>query len=391
MPAKTPLPADPPALSMLDFDQFSKLLALLYEGPMEDIPWSRALEAIRTGLRANYVTLILRSPASGRSGLMVHASAQGTVLPGEASYNNYYFALDPFVNLPTDRIVTVDELVGDSHWRSSDMYKQFHQPFDVGYMMGADLRTEDGVECRLRICRSHQGTNFSDADKAACGALLPHLKRAVRLHSRFDIANAERKLYVNAFDRMLVGTIMLDESGAVMQTNPLADEIFAENDGMRRRGATLELKYQTEDRKFQKLVRQALAERAANASSVVHAVAVSRPSGKPRLGVLIRNIPLGEGPEDTLRRPACAIFVRDPARKSLASQELVGKLFAFTPAESSLALALTNGLTLEEAGEELGISKNTARAHLRAIYAKTGVTRQATLVGSILNSVFSLG
>ena len=79
------------------------------------------------------------------------------------------------------------------------------------------------------------------------------------------------------------------------------------------------------------------------------------------------------------------------ARKSQASQEVVRKLFDFTPAETQLALQLADGLTLEEAADELCIAKNTARAHLRAIFAKTGVTRQATLVRMLLSSVVSLG
>ena len=67
------------------------------------------------------------------------------------------------------------------------------------------------------------------------------------------------------------------------------------------------------------------------------------------------------------------------------------KLFDFTPAETQLALQLADGLALEEAADELGISKNTARAHLRAVFSKTGVTRQATLVRMLLSSVGALG
>ena len=83
--------------------------------------------------------------------------------------------------------------------------------------------------------------------------------------------------------------------------------------------------------------------------------------------------------------------LRDPDRKPQGAQEIIRKLFDLTPAETSLALLLTNGLTLEEAADELAISKNTARSHLRAIFSKTGVTRQATLVRMLLNSVLSLG
>ncbi|MNG23881.1 hypothetical protein D3C84_1085400 [compost metagenome] len=56
-----------------------------------------------------------------------------------------------------------------------------------------------------------------------------------------------------------------------------------------------------------------------------------------------------------------------------------------------MTLLLANGLTLDEASEELGISRNTARAHLRSTFSKTGVTRQTMLVRLILRSVATLG
>ncbi|MCY1183803.1 hypothetical protein D3C76_1770240 [compost metagenome] len=54
-------------------------------------------------------------------------------------------------------------------------------------------------------------------------------------------------------------------------------------------------------------------------------------------------------------------------------------------------MLLANGLTLDEASEELGISRNTSRAHLRSTFSKTGVTRQTMLVRLILRSVATLG
>ena len=67
------------------------------------------------------------------------------------------------------------------------------------------------------------------------------------------------------------------------------------------------------------------------------------------------------------------------------------QLFNLTPAETALALELANGLSLEEAAEELNIRRNTARAHLRSIFSKTGVRRQTELVRIMLNSVMALG
>ena len=86
-----------------------------------------------------------------------------------------------------------------------------------------------------------------------------------------------------------------------------------------------------------------------------------------------------------------ALFIRDAERKSEASREMVRRLFDLTPAEASLALALANGLSLDEAADTLNIRKNTARAHLRSIFSKIGVTRQTTLVRVLLSSVIWLG
>ncbi|MNH09625.1 hypothetical protein D3C79_690860 [compost metagenome] len=54
-------------------------------------------------------------------------------------------------------------------------------------------------------------------------------------------------------------------------------------------------------------------------------------------------------------------------------------------------MELANGLSLEEAAEVLNVRRNTARAHLRSIFSKTGVRRQTELVRIILNSVVALG
>jgi len=91
-----------------------------------------------------------------------------------------------------------------------------------------------------------------------------------------------------------------------------------------------------------------------------------------------------------VKRPSAVVFIRDPERNLHPSFELVQRLFHFTPAEAKLALLLTDGLSLDEAAEEMAIRKNTARAHLRSIFSKAGVKRQITLVRLLLNSVASI-
>ena len=388
-PAKR-APSDSPHDSIsLSLSDFSELLAAIYEGPLEPVPWKTALDLLRRYLRASYVTLMLRPPSADREALMVN-SAGDWPITREAEYNKHYYALDPFVDLPPDRVVTVQELIGDANWRESEFYKQFLKPLDILHALGADIRTDDGLECRLRVARPHREPPFSENDKALCTIVLPHLKRAVRLHSQLEVMDSERRLYAGTVDRMLVGTVTLDETGAVLKSNPVAEEMLHEGDGLRLVNGVLRADLAAENRELQRLVNQALSGNTGGKAAVVDAISITRKSTRGKLGVLVRSLP-NTGSSKAKRRPSVALFIRDAERKSEASREMVRRLFDLTPAEASLALSLANGSTLDEAADGLHIRKNTARAHLRAIFSKIGVTRQTTLVRVLLSSVIWLG
>lgn len=57
--------------------------------------------------------------------------------------------------------------------------------------------------------------------------------------------------------------------------------------------------------------------------------------------------------------------------------------FGLTPAETRLAARLKDGMTLKEAAEDLGVSLNTVRNQLRAVFEKMGLSRQSDLVRAL--------
>ena len=370
--------------------QLSALLGLVYQGPLEATPWSRLLECIRQQLDASFVTLVLRNPASDRPGLIVNASSYGTLLPGEPSYSEHYYAMCPFTTLPAGQVLTADELFGEPAWCEHEFYLQYLKPLDLRYILAANIRTDDGVECAFFVSRAHRGCDYGQADKALIAILLPHLKRAVDLHSTLDVLESERTLYAGTIDRMLVGTVILDEHGKVMKSNGAADRLFAKQDGIYISHDALHAHCPLENRKFQKTIQSAINNHLIAATARVEATTLSRPTGAMPLSVLMRPIPLNYCAEDKRRRPAVAVFIRDPAGSPQNARVMLRKLFRLTPTETELALLLVDGLTLDEAADALGVTKNTARAHLRGVFAKTGATRQAVLVKTLLNSVVSM-
>lgn len=382
-------PSGAPDGLMLDFSSIDALVGALYEGPLESPPWQSAMQRLRGHLNAAHVTLMLRPPSSDNTGIMINTGPVTT--HGLESYENHFFSLDPFVRLGEGQVVTAEELIG-RQWLESPIYQEYLRPLGVRHLLGADIYTRDGVECRLRVTRSEGEVAFTEADKALVGFVLPHLKRSIQLHTRLDFLEGERQLFAGTVNRMLLGMVSFAEDGDILETNQEARRILAERDGMWLADNKLCVDNAQESRELHRLIKLALADaRSSEGASVVQAISITRPSGRAPLGILIRAVPMGPWTEST-RRSAAVMFLRDAeSNVPQPSQELVRRLFGLTRKEAALALLLAEGYTLDEAADKMDVRRNTARTHLRSIFCKTGVTRQTMLVRLLLNSVVTLG
>ena len=379
--------SEPHTACGLSVEEFSQLVGMIYHGPFERIPWQSALMHLGTLVSARFVNLTLRPVLRDQPSKIITSTLTGVEVITKK--NKAHYLRNPFTNLPDDRIVTVEEFLGEGIWEQSDFYRLLIEPYGIRYFMGADIRTEDGGECSFRIARVQGQPPFSESDKALSELILPHLKRAMHIHSLLDRMESERTIYANAVERMLIGTVILDEKGAIMKISAATQEIFDKNDGISVVKGALQAHYVQENRELQHMIGKALSAPSGDASLSTKALSVTRPSGRAKLSILIRPIPLG-AMSSGIRRPSVAVFIRDPESPLESPGDVVRELFGFTPAEASLALLLANGLTLDEAAVKLDIRKNTARAHLRSIFSKTGVTRQTALVRVLLHSVISL-
>ena len=392
----TPLRADPLAhgLEALaatpDWARVDQMLSAIYDGPLESPPWQSALELMRDQMHAAHVTLMLRPPSAEGSGVMINTGS--TTVEATRSYETHFFAMDPFVRLDEGVVVTAEELIGRK-WLESAVYQDYLKPLDIRHLLGADMYTDNGIECRLRITRGHDAAPFSACDKLLCSIALPHLKRSIQLHARLDSLECERQLFAGTVNRLLLGIISFDHNGQILEMNQEARRILAEKDGAWLSGNTLTAESVQEGRELQRMLKQVFAEQGAESEGpgVVQAMSITRPSGRAKLGVLVRAIPMGQWSESS-KRPGTVVFLRDPESSGAQpSHELVRRLFGLTRMEAQLAILLTEGLTLDEAAEKMNVRRNTARTHLRSIFSKTGVTRQTMLVRLLLNSVISLG
>ncbi len=87
------------------------------------------------------------------------------------------------------------------------------------------------------------------------------------------------------------------------------------------------------------------------------------------------------------RTAGVALFFSDPVQSTQLDPRALAELFHMSRAEAQLAGRIAAGDTLAAAATALGISVNTVRNQLRAVFAKIGVTRQADLLRVLLGNV----
>ena len=74
------------------------------------------------------------------------------------------------------------------------------------------------------------------------------------------------------------------------------------------------------------------------------------------------------------------LLLTDLHHRSGPTPNALARLFGLTPAQAKFALVIGSGVSLDRAAEELGIARETARNHLKAVFSKTGTHRQGELV-----------
>jgi DNA-binding CsgD family transcriptional regulator/PAS domain-containing protein len=360
------------------------LIRAIYRGPLEESPWRSFLNSFCDAVDANYATLLLRPPREGDAGLVLNAVVASAEI--YQSYNETYFALDPFVNLPAGKVVTLQEFMPRAELLETQYYQHYMAPIGVFHNMGVDMTEPDGLNARLRVTRPEGSDDFGKKEKALCQLLIPHLQQSIALHSRIKRTESESLLYSEAINQLALGTIILDDQAKILRTNKAAEHLLRHNDDLRVKDGRLQIVGRNDNIAFRELVEQVLDAHQRRVPSFVKAFRINRADGVNGLGLLVRPFPLVESSEGKTN-PALAIFISDPSQRRVVPADILVDLYGFTPAESSLVLLLANGLTLDEASDELGVSRNTAKSHLSSVFSKTGVTRQTKLIQLILKSV----
>lgn len=366
-------------------DSYDALVTHIYDGVMAAQGFEAFVAALATAFRLKAVTMIIHNAVTHEvRGLWLHGITPEWV----ASYALEFAAQDTLAQhmgeAPIARFYASNlDIAQDDRVMRTRFYKEWLAPQHVAAAAGGIILREGDWCTQIIVQRTHGQGAFNRAELGMFDRLMPHMRRAIQMRERMTKLQQGQDFLASGLDMLAIPTLLFDEQGHVAHMNRRAAALLAGPGPLRMAGRHLTTADVALSRKLNFEIGNAIAaSRGAQVafSDVVHA------ASNQRVPITLLIAPMRTAVSASQTQGAAVLFIFDPAEQRPLTVGALRRLFGLTNAHAELAVALCAGKSLEEAAIERGVSTNTVRSQLKAMFLKTGTSRQAELVSLILSS-----
>lgn len=367
------------------FDR-DRLIIGLYEAVGDTPCVATAIGEISAALSAVAAQALVIEKATGR--VLENVSHGGDVLDTRfEDYDRYWRHRDPRFSAAArapGEILSDVAVIDPGVFERSAICNELLLPSGVRYTLFGNFDAGTELTLALAFMRPSAAGGFQDPEVQRVRSIRSHVSAALRAHTLVATLSAERRDLRAALDRVPSAIAILDARGRVRSANRAAEELLAKADGLTTRHGVLSATRPADARQLAAHVADAVALATVRARTSARSndpsLVVRRERGAP---LVVALFPLFERSVGVVGGRVLAV-IHDPDRIVMLDPELVARLYGLTATEAELAVALVAGRSLTNFAAERGCSEQTARTHLKRVFAKTGFTRQPDLVRALL-------
>jgi DNA-binding CsgD family transcriptional regulator len=267
-------------------------------------------------------------------------------------------------NSPLMRVITDSDYLEYTARRRYPVYKNFYDRADAHYCASGRISNTLGMDVNVALFHSRGGGEFTAEQLRLLEAMLPHFRAAYHLTQVVE-AHAAR-LALGAFENFAMTAIVCDGSGRLLASSSAGEDLL-------RRGELLSLR-----RGMVRAVNRETSQDLARVLSL--AAAPVRLSVPPNATILLRS---ADGVASATAR--IARFPREgqigqsgpvliAISQNVTSPEPWLRSLGLSAAEADVADAAASGLEIWQIARRRGVSRETVRSQLKAVYSKLGVS-----------------
>lgn len=381
--------------------RLSELIGSIYQGATEPEHWNKVLPAISAWVGSPRCMILTPMLPADKGGFYFNNSVPEAFMQ---LYSTKYYAQDIWAIRAMERnllyegnvILSDEEVVSFDELSRTEFYQDFLFKQDTVHIMSGILfGLNSSGQLPMTTMTFHRGLKdgaFTSYERDRLKLLVPHLSRALGVMVRLRDADLRIVSSLSALDRLSSGVLLFGPQRQLVYANRAARRILEEEDGLRLRhlanvSGLGEVVAEDDE------VHEALSTAVMGAVSpdILHtehysrAVLVPRPSGRQEymlnFSSLASHNEFGAGSD----APRAIVFITDSAATIELDVELMKKTYGLTPAEIRVAESMAECLTVEEAAEQLGVSRATVKSQLQSIYQKTNTNNRAKLMRLIMS------
>ena len=256
---------------------------------------------------------------------------------------------------------------------ASDFYTELLRLRGLGWCVGTSIRSPAGDTLVFSIEKAHEKGPVPRNVAEQLDELRPHLARASILSARLGLDRA--KSTIATLEAIGLPAAALTPTGRAVAVNAG----FLASEPRIRIGAGDLVQLASEP--AQTMLMDAVSQPARSSSAVGRSIPVRATSTEPAFVAHV--VPLRGGGLDVFTGALSIVFITSIVPNASPSSPLLQALFDLTPAEARMASHITEGKSVEQISLATGIAQNTVRTHLKSVFQKTGVQRQAELVSML--------
>ena len=368
-------------------DTFERILKSLHAAAFDEAHWEPTSALIDDVCGSKGSLLVLGHPGAREGMLFARLCYRGERhQEWEHQYCRRYQPVDEHLprlrNLLDSRVVHVTELFTEHERRTSTTWNEAMAVSHFQNSVQVRLEGTGQADIFWSLADPVDADGWSKARINTMARLLPHVRQFLRVRHALVQAEALGLSLYGLLGNERVGIVQLDRGGRIVAANGRAVETLREGDGLFERGLALSAVVPGEHERLGALLRRAIPP--FGVPPVGGSITITRLNGLLPLTVHVNPVQM---PATDLRSESVAAIaiIVDPRRQWRIEPRLVSTALGLTPAESEVAVLLAQGMDVRDIAAATGRRVSTIRWHVKHIFSRHGISRQADLVRLVLS------
>ncbi|MBN4053959.1 helix-turn-helix transcriptional regulator [Haliea sp. AH-315-K21] len=365
---------------------FSGIISDIYEASYNPEIWQTVIKRIVNISKSKSGAIFIQDNYLKQGGGFYSFGLSEEVLKAYKKYSHF----DPaFHIMKNEEVAVALNIHGPKQHEleTSEYYENVRKKYDIGYVGGATVFTNNEQHVGLGLHRSSRDSEFDSDTLALITELIPHLARAIKIRREFMRLRIGESVVERTQNELLIGLVLFDKSATPVYFNSVAKSIINEHPALKQQDMGFNPINRSERIKLYQLINISIENSLKEKFDSIELIGLSHSNRSFPLILMIKphdfelhGEPLG------VPLAYAEVFITDPESALQLNSQFLDVLYNLSPAESKIAIALSKGMSVKEISVSFHKSIDTVRSQLKSLFRKTQTKSQSELVQVLLRS-----